>query len=165
MTQQEFGHIAREHSGKLKALARRFCRASDMAVSEDDVVQEALMAFWNLSERGYPVRNAEAVLVKITKNICISYYRKRHIATEPIVSDSYTGGASASEGIELQDASRLRDELYGVLTPAEREFMHIREETGWSLDEMAARTGKGKNVIKALLSKARRKMKEILKDQ
>lgn len=165
MTQQEFGHIARVHSGRLKALARRFCRASDMAVSEDDVVQEALMAFWNLSEKGYPVRNAEAVLVKITKNICISHYRKRHIATEPIVSDSYAGGFSASEGIDSQDAGRLSDELYGVLTPLEREFMRLREETGWTLDEMAARTGKGKNVIKALLSKARRKMREILKER
>lgn len=165
MTQQEFGHIAQEHSGKLKALARRFCRATDMAISEDDMVQEALMAFWNLSEKGYPVHNAEAVLVKITKNICISHYRKRRIETEPIASDAFTGGASASEDIDLQDAGRLRDELYGGLTPSEREFTHLREETGWSLDEMAVRTGKDKNVIKALLSKARRKMGEILKEQ
>ena len=165
MTQQEFGHIAQEHSGKLKALARRFRRAADVAISEDDVVQEALMAFWNLSEKGYPVRNAEAMLVKITKNICISHYRKRRIETEPIARDIFPGGASASEGIDLQDAGRLRAELYGRLTPSERELTHFREETGWSLDEMAVRTGKDKSVIKALLSKARRKMKEILKDQ
>ena len=165
MTQQEFGYIAQEHSGKLKALARRFRRAADVAISEDDVVQEALIAFWNMSEKGYQVHNAEAMLVKITKNICISHYRKRHIETEPIVGDSFIGGASASEDIDLQDAGRLRDELYGGLTPSERELTHLREETGCSLDEMAARTGKDKNVIKALLSKARRKMKEILKEQ
>lgn len=67
MTEQEFGHIARDCSGRLKALARRFCRAADLAIDEEDLVQEALLAFWNLSEKGYPVRNAKALLVKITK--------------------------------------------------------------------------------------------------
>ena len=165
MTEQEFGHIARDYSGRLKMLARRFCRAADMAIDEDDVVQEALLAFWNLSEKGYPVRNAEALLVKITKNICVSHYRKRHIGTESIVNDAFPGGMSATSEVDRQDAARLRNELFGSLTPSELEYTRMREETGWSLDEMSANTGKDKSVIKALLSKARRKMKEILKDQ
>lgn len=57
MTELEFGNIAREHNGRLKALARRFSRAADTAIDEEDIVQEALLAFWNLSEKGYPVRN------------------------------------------------------------------------------------------------------------
>lgn len=165
MTEQEFGNIAREHNGRLKALARRFSRAADMAIDEEDIVQEALLAFWNLSEKGYPVRNAEALLVKITKNICVSYYRKRHLETEPIAGDVFPGGMSAAGEVERQDAVILRKELYGSLTPSEREYTRMREEGNCSLDEMSASTGKDKSVIKALLSKARRKMKEILKDQ
>ena len=71
----------------MKALARCFSRATDMAIDEEDIVQEALLAFWNLSEKGYPVRNTEALLVKITKNICVSHYRKRHLDTEPIAGE------------------------------------------------------------------------------
>ena len=41
----------------------------------------------------------------------------------------------------------------------------MREAENWTLDEMSANTGKYKSVIKALLSKARSKMKEILKEQ
>lgn len=55
--------------------------------------------------------------------------------------------------------------MYSSLTPSELEYTRLREETGWSLDEMSANTGKDKSVIKALLSKARRKMKEILKER
>ncbi len=55
--------------------------------------------------------------------------------------------------------------MYGSLTPSELEYTRMREETGWSLDEMSANTGKDKSVIKSLLSKARRKMKEIIKEQ
>ena len=165
MTEQEFGNIAREYGGRLRALARRFSRATDIAIDEEDIVQEALLAFWSLSEKGYPVRNAEALLVKITKNICVSHYRKRHLETEPIASDIFPGGISATGAVERQDADRLRKELYGSLTPSELEYTRMREESNWTLDEMSANTGKDKSVIKTLLSKARRKMKEILKDQ
>lgn len=34
------------------------------------------------------------------------------------------------------------EELYGNLTPSELEYTKLREQTGWSLDEMAANTGK-----------------------
>ena len=165
MTEQEFRHIAREHCDRLKVLARRFSRAADLAIDEDDVVQEALLAFWNLSEKGYPVRSAEALLVKITKNICVSHFRKRHIKTEPIEHDAFPDSISAADRVEMQDAARLKYELYGSLTPSELTYTRMREETGWSLDEMSTNTGKDKSVIKALLSKAKRKMKDILKEQ
>lgn len=165
MTEQEFRHIAHEYGGTLKTLARRFRRATDLAIDEDDVVQEALLAFWSLSKKGYPVRNAEALLVKITKNISISHYRKRHIETEPFAGDVFPGGESADSEVERQDAINLRNELYETLTPSELEYTRLREETGWSLGELAENTGKDKSVIKSLLSKARRKMKEILKEQ
>lgn len=165
MTEQEFGHIARENSARLKALARRFSRAADVAINEDDVVQEALLAFWSLSEKGYPVHNAEALLVKITKNICVSQYRTRHLEMQAIANEDFSGGFPANGEVDRQDAEKLRSELYGSLTPSERKYTSLREETGWSLDEMSAATGKDKSVIKALLSKARHKMKEIIKNQ
>lgn len=165
MTEQEFGHIARRCEDKLRALARRFGRATDLAIDADDVVQEALLALWNLSEKGYPVRDAEALLVKITKNICVSHYRKRRLDTEKIVSDSLAGGESASRRLEERDAERLRERLYSQLTTSELEFTRMREESGSSLDEMASESGRDKNVIKSLLSKAKRKMKEYLKNQ
>ncbi len=92
MTEQEFGNMAIEYGDRLKSLARRFSRAADMAIDEDDLVQEALLAFWKLSEKGYPVRNPEALLVKITKNVCISHYRKHRLETESIVDDLLPGG-------------------------------------------------------------------------
>lgn len=165
MTEQEFGNIASECSSRLRALARRFSRSTDTAMDADDVVQEALTALWNLSEKGYPVHNAEALLVKITKNICVSHYRQHRIDTEKIAGDTFISDCSASDRLEEQDAEKLREHLYSRLTPSEQVFTRMREERGCSLDEMAAETGRDKNVIKALLSKAKRKMKDYLKDQ
>lgn len=163
MTEQEFGQIALKCEDKLRALARRFGLATDLAIDADDVVQEAFLALWNLSRKGYPVRDAEALLIKITKNICVSHYRKRHIDTESIVGDVFAGGESASRRLEEQDAERLRERLYSQLTSSELEFTKMREEQGSSLEEMSSESGRGKNVIKSLLSKAKRKMKEYLR--
>lgn len=165
MTEQEFEHIAQTYRGSLKALARRFLRAADTAMDEDDVIQEALVAFWCLSEKGYPVRNVEAMLVKITKNICISNYRRRRAKAESVAADVFPGGYSATESVDRQDAERLRERLYSKLTVSEQAVTSIREETGGSLDDLAAKTGKDKSVVKVLLSKARRKMMAILKEQ
>lgn len=165
MTEQEFGNIASECSGRLKALAQRFSRSTDLAIDADDVVQEALTALWNLSEKGYPVRNAEALLVKITKNICVSHYRQHRIEIKAIADDAFISGCSASDRLEEQDAEKLRKHLYSRLTPSEQVFIRMQEERGCSLDDMSAETGRDKNVIKTLLSKARRKMKEYLKNQ
>lgn len=164
MTEQELGHIALKCAGRLKALAVRFGKAADLAIDEDDVVQEALLALWNLSEKGYPVRNAEALLVKITKNICVSHYRKKRIDTEPLAGDSFAGGESASGLTDRQDAEKLRERLYSRLTASELELTRMREERGCTLDEMSAETGRSRNVIKSMLSKARHKMKEYLKN-
>ena len=61
MTKQEFGHISTRIRGKLVALARRFSRAAGTSDDAEDIAQEALVTLWELSEKGYPVRDAEVL--------------------------------------------------------------------------------------------------------
>lgn len=75
MTVQEFEEIYTSMRGRLVGIARVFCKSTSLDLDAEDVVQEALTVFWELSERGYPIKNPNALLVKITKNICISRYR------------------------------------------------------------------------------------------
>lgn len=51
MTEQEFGNIAREHNGRLKALARRFIRAADMAIASMTVYKAGCKEAVELSGR------------------------------------------------------------------------------------------------------------------
>ena len=81
MTKEEFGHISDGMRRDLIALARRFLRATRGPDEAEDIVQEALLALWELSEKGYPIHSEKALAIKITKNICVSRYRKRRIET------------------------------------------------------------------------------------
>ncbi len=164
MTQQEFEHIYISLRAKLIALAKQFGRATTLDFDYEDIVQEALIAFWELSERGYPIRNYEALLVKITKNICISRYRKKKMKTEPIIDDMFMCEERASQITDRMDEIAIKKRLYKSLTKTEREYMLMKTEKGMSLDEISKETGKPKPGIKTALSKAKRKLEEQLKN-
>lgn len=52
MTQQEFEHIYISIKENLMGLARQFCRSASIDLDAEDVVQEALIAFWELAGEG-----------------------------------------------------------------------------------------------------------------
>ena len=62
MTQQKFEHIYISIKGDLMGLARQFCRSASIDLDAEDVVQEALVAFWELAQRDYPMPNPKALL-------------------------------------------------------------------------------------------------------
>ena len=163
MTQQEFENIYISIKGDLIGLARLFCRSASIDLDAEDVVQEALVAFWELTERDYPMPNPKALLVLITKNICISRYRKKKLETEPIYGDDFIGGESASRTVEMADEHIIKQRLYDTLTRTERRYMLMKAEQGLSLDEIVQETGGTRSGIKVALSKAKKKMEEQLK--
>ena len=69
MEKDRFDILSRSIRGKLLALARNFPLPS--GVEPDDVVQEAMIALWELTEQGYPIQDAEAMAIRLTKNICV----------------------------------------------------------------------------------------------
>lgn len=155
MTQQEFEQIYSTIWARLTTMARRFGRAAGIEVDADDVAQEALIALWQLAEQGYPVRNAEGLLVRITKTICIARLRKHKGNVSPIDEVNVEGGYSATSSVEQTDAALIKDRLYACLTKTEREYMQLKTDGGLSVAEMSEMTGVAKPLISTALSKAR----------
>ena len=62
---------------KVLATATRFFRASRLDGDPEDVVQDALLRFWEARQNGVQIRSAEAWAVAIAKNCCISLWRKK----------------------------------------------------------------------------------------
>ena len=164
MTKQEFGQISARIRGKLVAVARQFGQATGSTSDEaEDVVQEALLTLWELSEKGYPVRDTEALAVRLTKNICVNHYRERKIRFRPLEEGAQAGDGPVNSRIEEEENQRIRKSLYQKLSETQRTFLTMRNDFGLSLDEIAAATGRPKNSIKVSLSTARRQMMEELK--
>lgn len=162
MTRTEFEHTVSGMRVKLLNTARHFMKVSGAAEDAEDIVQEALTELWTLFDSGYPVRNTEALAMKITKTVCVRHYRKRKIPTAPIEGKEFSGGVPASERVDLQETLNVRKVLLGKLSDTQRRYFTMKNEQMMSLDEIAAATGHPKASIKATISQARKIMKESL---
>ena len=163
MDREEFEILSRKVRRRLIAVSRNF--ALEAEIEPEDVVQEALMSLWELVEQGYPIRDAEALSVKITKNICVAHYRKARVDTQCLVHDNYTGGMEATALTDREDLRKIKRFIYGSLTLTQREYLHLRNDEGKSLDEIARITGRPKTSIKSTLSSARKQMLDMIKKQ
>lgn len=163
MTEQEFAYLSDKIRSKLIALARRFNRASGCDADAEDIVQDALVTLWLLAKKGYPIRDAEALAVKITKTCCVERYRRQHIRFEPMEDLSIASSISTSSGAEEMDLETIRGIVQRGLTESQRKLLVLRHDDGLSLDEIAAVTGRPKSSIKVALSTARKHMMERFK--
>lgn len=165
MTQQEFDRLSSSIRGKLLAMAGRYAARTRLGDDAEDIVQEALLTLWRLFSEGYPVRDAEALAVKITKNLVVASHRRRRLDAGGANAVDVEGGTPATVLTDARDERTIKEALYDSLTPAQRRLMELRNGMGLSLDEISEITGKPKSSIKTTISTARRKMLEQIKEQ
>lgn len=162
MGNNEFEILSKKIRPKLLSVARNFPLTS--GVEADDVVQETLIVMWELFQQNYPMRNVEALAIKIAKNICVSHYRKEHAVTHSLVHDDYMGGTEATILTDIKDAVAIRKRLFNSLTKSQKECLYLRNDEGLSLDEIAEMLGKPKTSIKSTISAARKQMLNLIKN-
>ena len=164
MTKEEFEIFSGKVRRDLISIAGRIHLGDGQPTEAEDIVQDALLRLWELSERGYPVNNAKALAIKITKNLCVSRYRKSRSEAISLETNDKLGELSAADSLETADNQKIKNILYSRLTPARQECMTLRNDFGISLDEIAETTGRSKESVKVLISTARKQMLEQLKE-
>ena len=163
MTRQEFDTFTVRVRNKLLALAWRYKASGGMDDEPEDIVQETFLTLWRLISEGYPVRDPEAIAVKIAKNLAAANIRRQRADTISVMEIDIEGGASATELIDEQDCQTIRQDLYNSLTPTQVHYLELRNELGLSLDDIAKMTGKPKTSIKTTISNARKQLLEQIK--
>ena len=163
MTRQEFDTFTVRVRNKLLALVWRYKAGGGMDDEPEDIVQETFLTLWRLISEGYPVRDPEAIAVKIAKNLAAANIRRQKADTISVMEIDIEGGASATELIDEQDCQTIRQDLYNSLTPTQVHYLELRNELGLSLDDIAKMTGKPKTSIKTTISNARKQLLEQIK--
>ena len=157
MTEKEFEHTAQRMRPQLIKLGHSFF---DDGAQAEDVAQEALVRLWLLRDKVDAVVKAEALLVRMTKNICVSLWREQRQRM-----------ASIADSIALTDVQPMADDdnvrmlqlAISRLTPSEQKLFRMRQELDMDIPQIAATTGIHPRSVSVIISNARKNIIEQLK--
>ena len=153
MTQTEFEHTLLQARPKMMATAMRFFPGKEDA---EDVVQEVCV---RMLERGWREGdNTEALLIKATKNLCVSVWRR---SLHPSPSLEGTGEAADAPLLHKEQQERL-EQAIAELPPSEQRFIRMKGEE-LSIEEMARQAGVSKRTASTMLWQAKKRLLTFLK--
>lgn len=166
MEEKEFEHIVNRMRPLITTLVTRFCNATSMEEDVEDLTQDVLVQLWNQHHKLEEIKNLEAWTTTLTKNLCVSRYRKRQqVHFLPIKDYEFIGNHSAAHGIEEKENAQLMRELLNSLPLNTRKILYLRNIKGMSLDEIATVTGRPKTSIKSSLTTAKHQILTLLKQK
>ena len=169
-----FEIIYRRHSGGVfRYLLRQCSNASDA----EELFQDVWTNLVRARERYRVQAKFSTYLYRLAHNRVIDHYRRRaHNPTDKVANpgpDTDQGGLNElaqDGGLDVEDhvhfkrlAGRLL-ELLERLPPMQREAFLLREEGGFSIEEIAEITGVNPETAKSRLRYALAKLRETLKD-
>jgi RNA polymerase sigma factor (sigma-70 family) len=165
--QEEFEHIAPKLRDVMLSVGRSFFGNEQDA---EDVAQDGMLAMLKYLERMDAGKNHNAFAVRIAKHCCIDIMRKRKHAAIVSFDAVHTPpgtdvGSSPHEELVAKETLMAVTETIGHLKPSERRLFELRQIEGSSLDDISEQTGIAKPSIKSMLSAARKKVFNELKER
>ncbi len=127
-----------------------------------DAVQEAFAKLWERRSDLDNVASPEAYARTVVKHLCLNRLRE---------ASRRRGMDDVVEGVQLDTAAETRSELsllrrmVGSLPPMQRRVLTLSSFGGCSNDEIAQITGESQSNVRQLLSRARKKLKELYNKQ
>lgn len=145
---------------KLYRLANRLLDDSEEA---KDIVQEVFIKLWNKRDKLDEYRSVEALAVITTRNQCLDKLKAKKYPTERLdnlKSDIPEPGTEMKT--DLTDLSEKIKEIIRQLPEQMKTIMQLRDIEGFDYEEIAEILGMNENAIRVSLSRARKKVREIM---
>ena len=173
----EEGLIHRSQDGDLTAfellverhwttLARTAYLATRDRESVQDVMQEALIQIWKDLPSYRSHGSFKAWTLKILLNKARKHYRRKRVNSVPLEAATELSGDS--DGLEemverLEQIHELR-EAFDFLSDDHREVLILRYYNELTVPEIARTLGRFEGTVKARLSRARQRLREVLSE-
>ncbi len=149
---------------KMFRLARRITGDYEDA---RDIVQESLIRLWEMADKIDAYANPEALAITITKNLSLDKMKSKHNRMKKIEIDEYedllvSEEISPERKAENNQLHELILELIEKLPQQQKIIFHLRDIEGYNNKEVADMLGLNENIVKINLSRARKKIRELL---
>ncbi len=131
-----------------------------------DSLQESVADIWEHRDALEKVSDIKAYLTTTVRHHAIDIIRRRPYLGEPIEAtgtNSPDNGTDIALKVEQADTLAQVMELTKSLTYNERRILLLRSQADCSVGEIASVTGLKEDNVRQILSRARRKLKELYK--
>lgn len=165
MTEKEFRICVMPVASRMYAVARGVLGDEDSA---RDCVQESLARLWRHRDRLDGLENVEGYCVTVVRREAIDVLRKRSRmlpnAGEDVCIDVSDNGYT-ERGYDARDSLESISDLLTGLSAPQRRVVEMSGLGGLSNEEIATATGYSPSNVRSLLSRGRRKLKELLSER
>lgn len=131
----------------------------------EDMVQEVYMKLWGRREELPDVQNMEAYCVALTKNMCIDRLRLAEVDRVDVddVPLSLAAADDVASLLERQDAVEQVKLIIETLPEKQQQVVTLRDIRDCTFEEIEEQTGLTAVNVRALLSRARKTIRERFK--
>ncbi|MCM1504021.1 MAG: sigma-70 family RNA polymerase sigma factor [Muribaculum sp.] len=131
-----------------------------------DSVQESVADLWEHRDALEGVADIRAYVMTTVKHHALDLLRRRPFAGESIEDAGAAipdNSADTASRVEHSDTLAKVMDLTSSLSDNERRILLLRSQSDCSVDEIASVTGLKEDNVRQILSRARRKLKELYK--
>lgn len=148
---------------KLFRLANRILENYEDA---QDIVQEVFIKLWNRREKLDEYRSVEALAMVMTRNLCLD---KLKCKKYPVENLEKVSAELIEPGTETHpDLTEVVHKIHKIITglpEVQRSIMQLRDIEGYDFEEIAGIMEMTENAVRVNLSRARKRVREILLNQ
>ncbi len=158
MTIKEFKTKLLPLKNKLFRLSLNLMNNRDDA---EDAVQEAYIKIWKMQDKINSVKNIEAFMMTITRNICLDKLKSKRNKFLTLVDDiTKVTSSNPYEITEQADLVNKVKQSMQQLPEQQRTLIHLRDIEGYEFHEILEITGWDMNYMRVNLSRGRKKIKK-----
>lgn len=159
---ENFSRLIMPHSRKIFAVAYRYLQRVDEA---EDLVQDVCIKLWQMRDELPPEERLLPFILTMARNLSIDRLRARHEYDVTAGDDEDAPPPNDEPFIDtsVEDHDRLRQTLQLIrqLPPDQQKVLRLKAMRDLDNDEITKLTGIQPDNVRQLLSRARRKLKEL----
>lgn len=162
MNESEFKRIVLPLHKSLYACAFAILRDEGDAA---DCLQEAFTRLWEKRDTLQKIGNIPGYAACTVRNTAITMLSRRKIPSEPLTDAHdrlFESGQSPVGKLETSESMTAFAEIFSRLSPSQREVIELSSIGGLSHSEIVEATGFSDENVRVLLSRGRKRLKELL---
>lgn len=161
MKKEDFEHSAQSWRRLAEQTAYALRLTADDA---EDVAQDVMIRLWTMREE-LDLLTVQHLIVVMARRLSLNLLRHSHEHESLDVSEQSEGSLTPLQLMQEGEMMSWLEKRMQALPRTERLVLHMRQVEQRSLDEMATLLGLRQHTVETLLSNARRKLLEEIKNK